>query len=402
MSGLGSKFEFRIVALCCVVAACLIPARKCSAQSQVFVSYEDEMLPVVAMDGATPLISLNGQLVAVVNANVRVEPAPEYLDGSLEVLERNATIGRDFGSHLPSYYFRFDAKVQAERDFVDCFALFIVRYAQGEEAYYIREIRDINATGTEKIVVTLPIDAAFGEGAFSYRVFSGGREIRRYETEEQIVVKDAGGISGPGIDASGSAPAGGAGVGEIEPAKAIKARLLDFPKSLAGKVSGGYAMAVFSIGEEGSAVELLELRAEELEFVPEVWKTIFETRYRPGTFNGKPMLTRVRQNFFFNEFAPFAEGLEILPHSDLEPRQARPIYAPEPSLNLEEDIVLKFQVLVDKLGRVAFVAAVDSVDAEVAEAALETIRDWIFLPTISEGRVTEQRFVIPIRFSAAK
>ncbi|MDQ8180674.1 hypothetical protein [Pelagicoccus sp. SDUM812005] len=365
------------------------------SQTQVLVSYEDEMLPVVAMSGSTPVVEVQGERMLVPDAYVRVVDANEFTDGAIEVIERNAIMGQDYGSPLGGFYFRFVATVQAERDFEDCFILFIIAPEQGENTYLLREISDINTTGAERISITLPVNAGFGGGSFGYRVFSKGQEIRRYEPDDPIVVDEMRG--GGSTSARPAARRASSVDGEVEPAKVVKARLLDFPKSLQGKVGGGYASAIYSIGQDGRVIEIIDFSADHAAFLPEVWKTVVETRYQAGTFKGKPLVTTVRQNFFFNEFAPFSEALEMIPYPEMKDRSARPLYSPLPQLELSKKTkALRVELLVDRLGRAQDARMVEGGDTPAAKQLLAAVKDWVFLPAVVEGYPAEQRLTVPI------
>ncbi len=366
-----------------------------SAQSQVLVSYEDEMLRVIAMDGSMPIVVVNGSRVAVPEARMVLEKADRYADGSIDVLEGSAILGQDYGSPYGGFFFRFMATVKSEQDFEDCFILFVVTPETGESAFLIREIPDLNTTGAEQILVTLPVDPGFGDGVFGYRIFSGGEEVRRYELNEPITLDEMGSHrSSVGGDSRTAAP----DMSAVEPARVLKARLLEFPESLVGKLSGGYASATYSIDQDGKAMELLQVASDNVEFVPEVWRTIVETRYEAGSFNGEKLITTVKQNFFFNEFAPFAEGLEVMPYPEMEDRKATAIYAPMPKATVSEPVTVRIELLVNKLGRVRSSRIVEGGGTEAAKVSRLAVEKWIFLPAIVDGYPAEQSVTIPISF----
>ncbi|MDQ8185411.1 energy transducer TonB [Pelagicoccus sp. SDUM812002] len=364
-------------------------------QSQVLVSYEDEMLPVVAMSGATPLVEVSGERLMVPDAFVRVENGNEFTDGSIEVLEHDALMGQDYGSALGGFFFRFVATVRAERDFEDCFILFAITPEKGENTYLLREIPDINTKGTERILITLPVNPGFGGGAFGYKIFSKGQEIRRYEPDDPIIVD---GTSRGSTSSDDSVRRSSDASGPVEPAGVLQARLLDFPKSLMGKAGGGYASAIYSIDQEGRVIEIIDFAADHVEFIPEVWKTVVETRYEAGTYQGEPLVTTVRQNFFFNEFAPFSEALEMIPYPEMKDRDATPVYSPIPEVKVAKKVVLKVELLVSKLGRVVNAKILEGAESPAADETLEAVTEWIFLPAVIEGYPTDQTVTIPLSF----
>lgn len=377
------------------VGASLWLASFAFAQSQVLVSYEDEMVPVVAMRGEIPVVEIGGERVPVLDARLRVDAANRFTDGAIDIVERNALMGQDYGSPFGGFFFRFSATVRAERDFEDCFVLFVIVPEKGEETYLIREIPDINTKGMERILVTVPVNPGFGGGSFGYRVFSRGEEIRRYEPDDPIRVENMGsaGSSAESVThrvKSSEAPG--------RPAKVSKARLLDFPESLMGKMSGGYASAVFSIDRNGVVIELIDVAADHVDFVPEIWKTVVESQYEPGYFEGRPLVTTVKQNFFFNEFAPFSEALEMLPYPELADRDATAIYAPIPNVRVSEVATVRIELLVDTLGRVRNSRIVEGGDTAAANLLRSAVRKWIFLPAIVDGYPAEQSVTIPVAF----
>lgn len=366
------------------------------SQAQVLVSYEDEMLPVVAMNGPTPVVEVQGERMMVPNARVRVEPSNGFTDGAIEVIDRNAIMGQDYGSPLGGFFFRFVATVRAERDFEDCFILFIISPEKGEDTYLLREIADINTRGTERITITLPVNPGFGGGSFAYRIFSKGQEIRRYDPDEPMLMNDTtNGSTAPARSAPRRRPPS---EGVVEPAKVLKGRLLDFPKSLVGKIGGGYASAIYTIDQEGRVIEILDFAADHVDFIPEVWQTVVETRYEAGLFNGEPLVTTVRQKFFFNEFAPFSEALEMIPYPEIDDRAASPVFAPLPDVQVSQSTVVRMELLVDTLGRVRNARVIDGSDEEVERLSLEAVEKWILLPAISEGYPVEQTVEVPIAF----
>ncbi len=395
MSYLRGKYFCRKAVGWGVVASGLLFGAMGFSQSQVLVSYEDQMLPVVAMKGEIPVVDINGERVPIVDARLRVEAANRFTDGAIDIVERNALMGQDYGSPFGGFFFRFAATVRAERDFEDCFVLFVIAPEKGEETYLIREIPDINTKGTERIVVTVPVNPGFGGGSFGYRVFSRGEEIRRFEPDDPIMVEDMGRAPASGGPVTGRVKRNS---GPGEPAKVVKARLLDFPETLIGKMPGGYASAIFSIGQDGQVIELIDVAADHVDFVPEVWKTVVDTSYEPGFFDGEPLVTTVKQNFFFNEFAPFSEALEMLPYPEMKDRDAAAIYAPIPDVKVSDSVTVRIELMVDTLGRVRNSRIVEGGDTAAANISRLAVEKWIFLPAIVDGYPAEQSVTIPIAF----
>ncbi|MBK1875545.1 hypothetical protein [Pelagicoccus mobilis] len=380
------------------VVAALAGSGSLWGQAQVLVEYDGEMLPVVSMDGATPEVIVNRQRVKVSDGRLRVESAAAFTDGAIEVLSRRALMGQDYGSAIGGFFFRFEAMVEAERDFEDCFVLFVVSPEKGDPSYIIREIPDINKTGSERIAVTLPVNPGFGGGKFAYRVFSKGEEILRREADDPISVAKMGETSGGAQPmASGfrrSRPAADAAVGE--PAKVVKERLLSFPEELLGRVSGGYATAVYSIDERGKVMELLDLKLDNAAFAPEILKTLLGTKYKAGRYDGKPLVTTVKQSFFFNEFAPFAEAMEMVPYPKIADRDAVSLYAPVPEIAVEGVSEVKLEVVVNELGLVKQSGVLEAADESVGQAVNQKAKSWVFLPAVVDGYPAEQRLEVPV------
>lgn len=367
-------------------------------QAQVLVEYDGEMLPVVSMDGATPEVIVENRRVKVSEGRLRVEPADAFTDGAIDVLRRNALMGQDYGSAIGGFFFRFEALVEAERDFEDCFVLFVISPEKGDPTYIVREIPDINKTGSERIAVTLPVNPGFGGGTFAYRVFSKGEEIMRREADDPISVATIGdGAGGKGSISSSFRRTRSSEQQSVgEPAKIVKERLLNFPEELLGKVSGGYATAIYSIDEKGKVIEVLDLKLDHPAFAPEVLKTLLGSKYKPGRYNGKPLVTTVQQSFFFNEFAPFAEAMEMLPYPKMKDRDAVAVYAPTPDLTIARKIEVKLELIVNELGLVRQARVVEASDDAVAELVREMSRGWVFLPAVVEGYPAEQTLEVPV------
>ncbi|MDQ8203864.1 TonB family protein [Pelagicoccus sp. SDUM812003] len=382
----------------------LLSALGCSfamGQAKVTIDYETERLPVVAMDGSYPMVEVQGKLIPVFEGQVSVVPANRYTDGAVDVLKIDAMMGQDYGSSYGGHFFRFDATVRAERDFENCFILFVIAPETGAATYVMREIADINAVGNERILVTMPVNPGFGGGRFSYKLFSGGEEIEvrdpngimsiRDESQDSFVDGESGEPETDYEPIASSRENRSSAVGA--PPKVEKARLLDFPKSLLGVVAGGYAVATFSIDEKGEVIEILSISGDRAEFIPEVWKTVTQSRYRPGIYQGKALVTTVRQTYFFNEFAPFSEEMVSVPYPNLRDRAPRVIYSPLPEIALSKARTVELEITVNRLGRVENPMVVDdSGRAEVGAAALQAIKQWIFEPAIVDGFPVEQRF----------
>lgn len=385
----------RIIPLLCLAAW---PSSHLWGQSKVLVTFEDQELPVVSMQGSTPIVEVDGERFSVPDATVALDSADEYVDGSIEVLKQTAFMGQDYGSAIGGFFFRFDATMQAERDFDDCFVLFAIVPERGEPTYLIRKIPDIKAIGAERLFVTLPMNPGFGGGALGYKIFSGGMEIRTYLPDEQLSVYEMG-SEGAERSASTDQNRERRATIDSDPTKAIAPRLLDYPEKLLGTGIGGYANAIYSVDREGRASELIDIKGDHGEFIPEVWKTIVETRYQPGSYDGEPLITTVKQSFFFNEFAPFSEAIEMIAYPTLSDREAVPIYLPSPSLEVTEPITVKVLATIDKLGRASQVAVLDGGESEAARAAVNAVERWVFLPAIVDGYPAEQSLQIPITFA---
>lgn len=397
MIGCFWKFDRLRAGLACLVTGLCLGVHA-EAQVRVLIEYDGELLPVFSMDGSTPEVLVNNRPVKVANGRLRVEPAAAFTDGAIDILSRNAIMGQDYGSSLGGFFFRFEAMIEAERDFEDCFVLFVIAPEAGDPTYIVREIPDINKTGSERIAITLPVNPGFGGGTFAYRVFSRGEEIERRDGNEPLSVAKVGepneevpSVQGAVRNRVGSEASLG------EPASVIKERLLDFPEELLGKVTGGYATAVYSIDEQGRVIELLELTLDHAAFAPEVLRTLRGSTYRPGRYDGEALVTTVRQSFFFNEFASFSEALEMIPYPKIKDRRARAVYAPLPALERAAGGEVRLEMRVNELGLVTSSHARDtSVDEAIVALVLEKSKDWVFLPAIAGGYPVEQTVEVPV------
>lgn len=388
-------FQFRFFAggLCAAVLGCVAAW----GQTRVLVEFDGQELPVFSMDGSTPEVLVNNRPVKVENGRLRIEPAPAFTDGAIEVLSRNALMGQDYGSAHGGFFFRFVATLEAERDFEDCFVLFVISPQHGEPSYIVREIPDINKTGSERIAVTFPVNPGFGGGSFAYKVFSRGEEIMRREADEPISVAKVGDSpESGGAVSTFRRTRSSADAAPSEPAEVVKERLLDFPEELLGKLTGGYATAIYSIDEQGKVIEVLDLKLDHSAFAPEILKTLLGSRYKPGRYDGKPLVTTVKQSYFFNEFAPFAEAMEMIPYPEIQDRDALAVHTPTPELPVDQSATLSLELVINELGLVTQSRVLEATNAAVAEAVLAKAQGWVFLPAIVDGYPAEQRLEIPV------
>lgn len=369
------------------------------AQTRVTIQVNGDSVPVVAMDGNVPMVQVGQQRFRVTEGSLKVEDTFAFTDGAIDVLSRNAIMGQDYGSTMGSFFFHFRADVIAERDFEDCFILFVISPEEGGETQVIHEIADIDSVGVEKVALTIPINPGFGGGSFGYKLFSKGEEIRLREPDDPIFISEVGKDS----DASspGSNPVArsrGAGVESTEPARILDGRLLEFPRQLEGTIKGGYATAVFTLDEIGRVIELIDLRVDHPAFAPEVMNCILGSRFAAGLYQGKPIVTTVEQSFFFNEFAPFAEALRTVPYPKLGDRNARAIYVTPPRFAVDQRIETHVEVLVNTLGQVVEIYSEPGTEYPVKEAVKDAVLDWQFVPAIVDGYPAAQRIKLPFVF----
>ena len=374
-------------------------------QTQPMVEIDGELWPVVAMEGASPVVDLGTERRKISEGRVSIGPAAAFTDGALEVLAKDAAMGQDYGSSVGAHFFRFVADVRAERDFEDCFILFAITPEQGDASYVMREIADLPAHETHRILVTMPVNPGFGGGKFFYLVFSQGEEIQLIDRQELSSIRREEEPPAPAEERVGAREAGetapvsrSRGDLRARPAKAITAVMPDFPKSLVGVVQGGYAEAIFSIGENGRAMELLDVSADRIEFLPEMMRAVVGSRYRPGTLDGKAVVATVRQKFFFNEFATFPEEMESIAYPKLDDRAATAIYAPLPRNATGAKGEVRIEILVDTLGRPQEPRVLSAPSEEMGAATLEAARRWLFLPGVKDGFPQAQLVVVPVAF----
>ncbi|MBC2605059.1 energy transducer TonB family protein [Pelagicoccus albus] len=368
-------------------------------QSRLVITANGETHTVVSMDGNVPMIQTSAGPQRVEAGELKFEDAERFTDGALDVLKRDAVLGQDYGSASGLFFFQFRALVQAERDFEDCFIVFVIAPADGDPTYVVHEIRDIDSRGTQQIAMTLPVNPGFGGGTFGYKIFSRGEEVFRREPEDPVMLTEIGQRDAPSSERAESRAAPverNRGVGE--PVEVVDEELLDYPKSLLGTGNGGYATAVFSLDEKGRVFELLDLKVDHPAYAPEVMKSVLGTIYRPGLFRGKPIVATVRRSYFFNEFAPFSEALETIPYPRIEDRDAMVVYAPVPAAVSSKKRKVVLEVRVDELGRVDQVRLAKDDDSPEATVAKEAVTNWQFLPAIVDGYPAVQMLQLPISF----
>ncbi len=377
-------------------------------QSRPLLEYDGDMWPVVAMDGTYPIIDLGNERRRVYEGRVALADAPGYTDGGIEILAKDASMGPDYGSNYGAYFFRFYADLRADRDFEHCFVLFAITPEQGDATYVMRQIPDIAADGPQRILITIPVNPGFGGGQFFYLIFSQGEEIKLTDRDAPAEIRrsrdgaeEEASTSGD-LSAERAARSGGGYPARMPitstPAKVIDAVMPNFPSSLQGVAQGGYAEAVYSIGQDGRVVEILEMRSDRIEFVPEMVRAITESRYQPGTHEGKPLVTTVRQRFFFNEFASFPEAMEMVPYPAIEDRPPQPVYAPLPKQSPAAAGIVRVEILVDTLGRPQDLRIVSAPSDELADATLESAAKWLFLPAIKDSYPVAQLVQVPVNF----
>lgn len=377
-----------------------------AAQSRVFVEHELGTLPVISMDGNNPVVEIQGRRKRVDDGRVSMEPASAFTDGAIEILKKDAMMGQDYGSDYGGLFFRFDAQVRAERDFEDCFILFAIAPSQGKETYMLREIPDINAVGNDRILITIPVSPSLGGGTFGFKLYSKGEEIELLDNNELVSIREilntssSGHSTGPLATREQERESYGTIPAELpsDPPEVTKSYLPNFPQSLVGVMDGGYVEVLFTIGENGRALEILNMRGEHPDLLPEAQKTVIESHYRPGIYGGKAIAATVQQRIFFNEFASFPEELEVVSYPSYRDRIPVKIYSPLPQSSTGEIGEIEIEVLVDRLGRPVS-SEINSSSSEALSADIqEAVSNWIFLPAIQDGYPVESTITLPISY----
>ncbi len=395
-------FRARRVGLFCLGLLALWGANSAPGQVQVLIRHDGRESEVVSMDGRHVVIEENGRRERVEDGQVFLREAGGYTDGAVRVIKSDAMMGRDYAAGV-QFFFRFEAVVEAERDFEDCFVLFGITPEVGDPTYVLREIQDIDQGGRERVVVAIPVNPGFGGGSFGYKFFSRGEEIEVIDMNRLTAIRDTSAEQPEAAavaESQQSAPARRVDAGDrITPTSARKARLLEFPPSLVGVLQGGYAEATYTVGEDGRALEILELRADHPDLIPEAWKTITETIYNPGTLDGQPLVTTVQQRFFFNEFASFAEEIVSVPYPSINDREPQVVYSPLAKTAEGRKGKATIELEVDLLGRPVDPVVFSASNDAAGEEALTSVEDWIFLPGIVEGYPQRQRVRLPFSFA---
>ena len=74
----------------------------------------------------------------------------------------------------------------------------------------------------------------------------------------------------------------------------------------------------------------------------------------------------------------------------------KPVYPPEAAIKRIEGVV-HVEILIDETGRVVEARVVGSVPL-LDEAALRTVREWLFTPALKNGRAVPTRAVADVTF----
>ena len=390
-----------------LAVACGAMVGAAEAQTQVMIEYGGSLARVVAMDEQYPLIEGPGGRERVYDGRVSVVPVNYFTDGAIRVVSKDAAIGSEYGSAYGGQFFRFLANIEAERDFEDCFILFMITPDQGEPTYVMRELPDIGAEEVERLMVSVPVNPAYGGGTFGYKIFSDGEEIQIVDPEATAQIRNdpQTSSSASGRSVAGSVDRSSAGGrshsrasmnAEVE---VVDAHLPVFPKGLVGDLQGGYAELVYTIDEKGKVIEVLDVRADHSGLIPEALQAVTQSRYSPATYRGRPQQSTVRQRLFFNEFASFPEQIVTVADPPLNDRPPIPVYYPMPQVKVQRESEVEVELTVDKLGRAHGTRVVSSPNDELADATAEKVQNWIFLPAVENGQAVETTLVLPVQFT---
>ena len=369
-------------------------------QLRVTVERDGEELPVVAMDGEYPLVEVLGGRSRVSEGEVTLSGGGFLTDGGIRVLRKDAAIGQDYSSLNASYYFRFDAWVVADRDFEDCFILFAIMPNHGDESYVMREIGSLNGGVEDRIQILVPVNPSLGGGSFRYFIFSQGGQVPLDDPDEKAAtVSEEAGRSGAQDDAALARSYRGAVApgASRSPVKVVKSRLPDFPEALRGVVVGGVAEILYTVGEDGRVVEVLDVRADHPEFLPEMLESVLGSGYRPSVRDGRPVASTVQQVFSFNAFATFPEAIVEIAYPRMSDRDPLLAYAPVEQLEGGRKGDVKLEATITRLGRPERIEVLESLDDELATRAIEAARNWIFLPAVEGGVTSPRRISFTVR-----
>ncbi len=369
------------------------------AQSQVLVNQGEEMLRVIAMDRNDPLVVLDGELSRVFDGQMSVAPADYYTDGSVQVLSKDAAMGPNYATTEDSFIFQFTAQLSADRDFEDCFALFVIVPESGGETFVMREIGDIEVGEDNRVQLHMPVNPGFGGGQYRYLFFSKGEEIEVIDPERDNATLT---VTSPAASAQGEGPpdARAPELRDYSGAEAVRAAVEEefypsYPAELVGSGVSGLAELVFSIGTDGRATQIIEMAADNAAFLREAQKAVINTRYKPAIFGGVPIESMVSGLFVFGELAQFAEEIQIAEYSDIGDREPDLAYGFIPGIERfrkGKKSTFTIEVTVDPLGRAIASNIVKTTNKELAQTVLESIGDWVFLPAIEGGEVITKSF----------
>ncbi|MCH6258541.1 energy transducer TonB [Puniceicoccaceae bacterium K14] len=386
--------RFRIFYL----VATFVLAIEAVAQTHVLVKSKSGMHPVIGMSGEHLIVAVDGERTVIIKKNVVLVEAEGYTDGEIRVLQKKAGAGASFEGDQSRFNFRFRVSVDAERDFEDCFIVFVVEAKDGSTSREIVDLGNIRA-GKQMIDTGFEATENFGDSRYGYLIFSEGEEIFvddpyrkkavaqqkeekvKKATEEKTVAskkpkKTIKPKVQPYIDAT--------------PARVVKQVTPIYPEELLGSNISGVTKIVYTMDEEGEVFEILDIKADHPSFLYAARDAVLKSRYKPSVYEGQSLVTTLEQTFAFNEFVCFAEGAEIVPYPKVKDREPFAVYGPnrhELAEKLERlgGKKMTLDIIINELGQVVSVGASGLSNDVVSEEFDDAFANWVFLPSLERG-----------------
>lgn len=390
----------------CFLCVSIALAMEVSAQSIVVVEDGAELKPVIGMSGENLLIEDDGASREVDQSRARMVAASVYADGRIHVLDKKAGVNASFAGDGSSFNFQFAIAISAERDFEDCFGIFIVESKEGKTFQKIVDLGDIKV-GKQQIDVSFSAAVNFGNSRYGYAIFSKGEEIEvddpfRKKAAVASNEKQARAGASPADDVSraranaGQQYAGQSSRLDATPARVVEQHIPEYPLALSGSGINGIARIVYTMDQSGRVVEILDMEADHPAFLYAARDTVLKSRYKPSIYEGQPLVTTIEQVFAFNEFVCFAEAAEIVPYPEIKNREPLAVYGPNREELAErlkkvagKSVALEIEI--NELGQVVSVGA-KGVDSEVVARTFDNaFASWVFLPSLDQGVAYSKR-----------
>jgi len=357
------------------------------AQNSVVANQGDRQLPVIDMKGDMAVVLENGEPTIIADGRFSVLPADRFTDGAIHIKAKDAYMGQDYGSARGGFFFRFVAEVEAERDFEDCFALFMINPEDGSESIILREIRDVSAGKVARIDISFP--------QYSYFFFSKGESIEVIDPHSQVGIRTAGPQNREEVASFSRRAVSEDALPEASAVEVTKTVYPDYPEVLQGTGASGQAVVIFAIGVAGEVAGIVDMSADNGAFLGEARRAILESEYEPAYYDGKPLPSTAYQEFTFNELVVFPGKLQMVPYPEIEDRNPVLVHAADWEAAALQG-KLKVEVLVDRFGKVSEFRALESTSDEATAYLEEQSENWVFLPAIADGVPTERRLRFPI------